>query len=511
MRHVSRRTTLVLLTVVTTVLLGCHASEHRASFPATANHDPSRETILDRRVHLEPEIHREIPPVPRWCSLLDLDKRHIHVGDCELYCELEGAGPPLVLLHGGPGATHHYFHPAFSQAADFAQVIYYDQRGCGVSEYQPGLDGYSIRQAVDDLDHLRAALNIDRWVVLGHSYGGLLAQCYAATYPEHLAGLVLVCSSLPGGADTGRGRSWDYVSKEEIARIRECHNRDDLTLAQQVYNAHLNGDWKRQSYYRPSPDAFARTALYEWKHDPRFRSAISSQTVWIALADAFATCPVPTLIVESTHDLTWGDKKPQAMHAIHPRAQMLLLDASAHSPFEDQPDRFFPALRAFMQQLLQPSTIELAAWQQHVGDWWARIESSAGALILKHGWGQSGSEAIAQRYTPQWLSELTDPSHALRVGFALYDTQRYAEALDAFRHLAQMTSDPPWPAIALIWQGHMLDLLNRRPEALTVYQQVVDMDTRDPMQHGQYRLKITPSPYAAQRLTTPFKRVENRD
>ena len=49
--------------------------------------------------------------------------------------------PALVLIHGGPGGTHHYFHPWFSRAAGFARIIYYDQRGCGLSEFAPGEEG----------------------------------------------------------------------------------------------------------------------------------------------------------------------------------------------------------------------------------------------------------------------------------------------------------------------------------------------------------------------------------
>ena len=74
-------------------------------------------------------------------------------------------------------------------------MITYDQRGTGISDYVKG-EGYSLPQAAADLDNLRLALGIKKWVVLGHSYGGLLAQYYATKYPENFAGLVLVGSSL---------------------------------------------------------------------------------------------------------------------------------------------------------------------------------------------------------------------------------------------------------------------------------------------------------------------------
>lgn len=147
----------------------------------------NQERARDGIVHIEKELVRDIPQVPRLCDQMDIVKHRVNVSDCNLYCEGEG------LLHGGPGATHHYFHPSFSRAKDFAKIIYYDQRGYGISDYKKG-KGYSIEQAVDDLENLRKSLKINKWVVLGNSYGGLLAQCYVVKYPERVLGLALVTS-----------------------------------------------------------------------------------------------------------------------------------------------------------------------------------------------------------------------------------------------------------------------------------------------------------------------------
>ncbi len=89
----------------------------------------TRESIFDRNVHIEKKLVTEIPHVPRWCDQLQVSKQRINVGDCELYVEEEGQGTPLVLINGGPGGTHHCFHPWFERAKGFARVIYYDQRG----------------------------------------------------------------------------------------------------------------------------------------------------------------------------------------------------------------------------------------------------------------------------------------------------------------------------------------------------------------------------------------------
>ena len=129
-----------------------------------ATGETSREKVRDGIIHIEKDLLLDIPKVPRLCDQMDIVKRRANIGDCELYCEVEGDSIPMVLLHGGPGATHHYFHPSFSRAKDFAKIIYYDQRGCGLSDYQKGA-GYSIKQAVEDLENLRKSLKVDKWIV----------------------------------------------------------------------------------------------------------------------------------------------------------------------------------------------------------------------------------------------------------------------------------------------------------------------------------------------------------
>ena len=65
--------------------------------------------------------------------------------------------------------------------------------------------------------------------------------------------------------------------------------------------------------------------------------------------------------------------------------------------------------------------------------------------------------------------------------------------------------------MALIWQGHMLDLLGRRGEAIPLYQEAADMDIQESWQHSQFGIEYVLSPYAAERVTSPFRRIENRE
>jgi len=370
--YTQRRVRLMCKIFAFTLFLLWIISNNAASL--TQPEKEGRETVLDRKIHIEKNLILEIPNVPRFCDILNIKKRRIYIGDCELYVEVDGKGKPLVLLHGGPGATHHYFHPFFSQAKDFAQIIYYDQRGCGLSEFNKGA-GYSVDQAVDDLESLRKALNVSRWILVGHSYGGLLAQCYAIKYPENIAGLVLV-SSHPGFLDLKFlgffKRQNEYLTEEEKERIREIHAlyiAKKLTVEQTLYNAFLNGDWKRQNFYKPSKKRLSQIALYEWKHDTDFNDVMSRDSRKINLKGAFENCPIPTLLIEGKWDLSASLDKPTIFQKNHPNAQLIVFEKSGHRPFADETERFFHILKDFLENLPEILKEDLDTWKEYLLSW----------------------------------------------------------------------------------------------------------------------------------------------
>ena len=101
----------------------------------------------------------------------------------------------------------------------------------------------------------------------------------------------------------------------------------------------------------------------------------------------------------------------------------------------------------------------------------------------------------------------------LDLGCALYDVRRYDEALVVFERMRRCAAASKLAlseAMALIWKGHMLDLLGRREEAVRCYGQAAEMGVTDQCMHGQYGLRYSPSPYARERMSRPFERVDNR-
>ena len=152
------------------------------------------------------------------------DERFITLEDgTQLWTAASGSGAPVVLCHGGPGLWD-YLTDVAALLDQAHTVIRFDQRGCGRSAGREG--PFTLAQAVDDLDQLRRALGIDRWGVLGHSWGAELCLRYAAGHPEQTTAVAYVA-----GVGAGNTFREAYVAERdrrlggELPRWRELGSR----------------------------------------------------------------------------------------------------------------------------------------------------------------------------------------------------------------------------------------------------------------------------------------------
>ena len=104
--------------------------------------------------------------------------------------QLLGRAIHLIIIPGGPGSAHKSYR-RFDSLANTSTLIYFDAFGRENQTRQKTLSEYSLERDIDDIEGLRKALNLEMVNVLGHSYGGLVAQGYALKYPQHLKHLVL--------------------------------------------------------------------------------------------------------------------------------------------------------------------------------------------------------------------------------------------------------------------------------------------------------------------------------
>lgn len=165
----------------------------------------------------------------------------------------------------------------------------------------------------------------------------------------------------------------------------------------------------------------------------------------------------------------------------------------------------------------QQNEAAIAAWEQWFKDG-GQIKFTPDATLLdvpaewivRLGLGRKSNQEIAGKYTRGWLSQISEPGALLKVGFALYDAKRYDEALAIFEKMEERAGDNQRKqATALTWQGHMLDLLGRRDEAIARYKVVEKLGLESHAEYAQYGLSYDYTSYAQERTAAPFARVEN--
>lgn len=139
-------------------------------------------------------------------------ERYVESGTARLWTTSSGAGLPIVFFNGGPGCDD-YLEPVADLIADICQVVRFEPRGCGRSDW----DGrYDLETFLADVEVVREAYGIGQWFVLGHSHGPNLALAYALRHPSRVLGLI----GLAGGKVLN-DRSWSEAYHENLATVGE--------------------------------------------------------------------------------------------------------------------------------------------------------------------------------------------------------------------------------------------------------------------------------------------------
>ena len=131
---------------------------------------------------------------PSASSVYPIQEGFVDAHGVLIYYTTIGRGAPLVIVHGGPGASHDYFLPYLLPLARHNKLIFIDERGSGRSEKLEDPKGYTVENMVEDVEAVRTGLGLGKIALLGHSYGGVLAQAYALKYQQNLTQLIL-CST----------------------------------------------------------------------------------------------------------------------------------------------------------------------------------------------------------------------------------------------------------------------------------------------------------------------------
>lgn len=254
--------------------------------------------------------------------------------------------PTLIVLHGGPGGDHSLFRPWFDGMQDVAQIIYFDHRGTGRSGHAD-LSTYTLEQMADDIEGLRLYLGIAAPVVLGASFGGMVALNYAIRHPDSLSKLILV--------DTAPSNDYYETSMKKMAEMASAEQLEMLT-------ARFTGSSTEEQYARW---AEVVDPLYYHKVPPladrqainlrvKGGAAVAEQVMRYELPTydvrpQLAAITVPTLVAVGRHD--WVTTPEQADEIVQgiPHANLHVFEDSGHNPLVEDTEEFIATISGFIR------------------------------------------------------------------------------------------------------------------------------------------------------------------
>ncbi|PFG74539.1 alpha/beta fold hydrolase [Tepidiforma thermophila] len=322
------------------------------------------------------------------------------------------SAPPIVMLHGF-GVSGHMFDEFAERMQDRYWLLALDQRGHGDSDWSESGD-YSREAFVEDLEGFRKALGLDRFILIGHSMGGLNAVSYVNTYPGHVTALVLV--------DVG-----PESSKEGVDNIvRFTRGPDELEFEEFVQMAHRFNprrtleNIRERMRHRLKPTEGGK---WTWKFDRRFRQPDSGITVGWRLSNdemwqLFRNITIPTLLVRGAESDVLSAEVAERCVQEMPAARLVTIPGAGHSVPGDNPDAFTEAVASFLGEVQRgefppKAATEPPALQQLVEEQTTArrrgpgtmtlVLAGAGAVIALAGLGfliRKGTEARRERRRP---------------------------------------------------------------------------------------------------------------
>ena len=279
----------------------------------------------------------------------------ITINGARLYFDVENSGlvadgakmrskPPLILLHGGPGADHTIYKPAFAALGDCAQIIYLDHRGNGRSTGDDPAT-WNLAQWADDLKSFCDVLGIEKPIVFGASFGGFVAQAYATRHPDHPAKLILASTA----------------AKIDFSVMFDAFGRRGGTEARTIAEAH---------WTKPTAETRARffkvclplyttrsTGPPDWLQRAIVKSAVAlhfngmlNELGRMDFRAALARVACPTLVLAGDCDPVMPMPFSEVIAASLPRhlVQFERFTNCGHGIIPDEPERAFQIIRAFI-------------------------------------------------------------------------------------------------------------------------------------------------------------------
>ena len=285
-------------------------------------------------------------------------------GDFKVWTKRVGNNPrcKVLLLHGGPAATHEYWEACDSYLpAAGIEYYYYDQLGSAYSNQPDDPDLWTIDRFVDEVEQVRQALDLhrDNFYLVGHSWGGILAIEYALRFQRNLKGLVIsnMMASIPAYNDYANRVLKLEMDPAALAEIERMEASGEYTqprymelLVQHHYVRHVLR-MPADQWPDPVNRAFARLnyPLYTLMQGPSELGASGRLVDWDRTAD-LDRIEVPALVIGATYD-TMDPKHMEMVAGRIPKGRFHLCPNGSHMAMYDDQQTYFDGLIRFIEDV----------------------------------------------------------------------------------------------------------------------------------------------------------------
>ena len=266
----------------------------------------------------------------------------------------DGPGLPLLCLHGGPGSTHVGL-TVLDPLADERRVVLYDQLGSGNSSKPSDPSLWTVDLFLAELATVREALGLDRMHLLGHSWGGMLAQEYALTQPEGLAGLVLsstLSSSLLWREESLRLRADLPAGIREPLDAHEAAGTTDDPEYERAVFEFLHRHLCRLDPWPPIVEEMVRSTnleVYNTMWGPSEAHPTGVLAGW-DVTPRLGEIRVPALVLCGRYDEATPHQAETLVAAL-PDAELVVFEESAHLAPVEETERYLATVRSFLARV----------------------------------------------------------------------------------------------------------------------------------------------------------------
>lgn len=271
----------------------------------------------------------------------------------QLFVKRAGKGVPVLFIHGGPGSNSAYFEQTGGNVFEKdAQLIYLDQRGCGRSSNAASKD-YSLQRVINDFEEVRKALGIQQWIIMPHSFGGILATEYAYRFPASIKAMVyLNCTiDITSSANSGIKKTLELLPNLKKNEVEYLLN-DTVKLTDRWFNAfwHLDQHGKRYSLFFDSKEndsIHSQVTINAAKHWEMQQHVWNNPEYFVNFAPKTSKIKVPVLIIGGTRDFTIGVDHPNLMQ--FPKGKVKYV-TGGHAPYMEHREELYKAVAPFLKK-----------------------------------------------------------------------------------------------------------------------------------------------------------------